>query len=214
MQPPSDFCRNTVANVVRASAHTHSSSVVCIAACPPTGDCGCLQELIAAKGRRLQQSEQRLINTLYPTAEHVRARQHEILTMQEQALAAQVEAKQREATSAALLSRAVHKDAMDQSHIRPWTAATISYQSDEEERQARRHFSHQLAADNLKLMAERALQRQQQVVQETQQERSAIASEVSCRTSHGPQDSCSLHLHCTRHRFLACYLCVTVLLYC
>lgn len=52
-----------------------------------------LQELIAARGRRLQQSEQRLLDALYPTAEHVKTRQHEIFTLQEKAKAAQTEAR-------------------------------------------------------------------------------------------------------------------------
>lgn len=51
-----------------------------------------VQELLAARSRRLRDAEERLLNSLYPSTATQTARQQEVLRMQEQHMAAKEEA--------------------------------------------------------------------------------------------------------------------------
>lgn len=143
------------------------------------------QELLAARSRRLQDAETRLLNALYPSSEHVRARQAEVLEMQEQHMAAKAEAEKREAQLEAQISqKARSSGGWDQQlqpqasdPVRPWATATLGYATQDEEREARKHFAAQTAADNLALMAERAAQRRQQQQEQQLLERQVVTSE-------------------------------------
>ncbi|WIA19367.1 hypothetical protein OEZ85_003993 [Tetradesmus obliquus] len=158
------------------------------------------QELLAARSRRLQDAETRLLNALYPSSEHVRARQAEVLEMQEQHMAAKAEAEKREAQLEAQISqKARSSGGWDQQlqpqasdPVRPWATATLGYATQDEEREARKHFAAQTAADNLALMAERAAQRRQQQQEQQLLERQVVTSEseywnlgASTRSAHG-----------------------------
>ncbi|KAF8058848.1 RRP44A [Scenedesmus sp. PABB004] len=140
------------------------------------------QELLAAKARRLAGAEERLLAALYPDAAHVRARQAEVLQLQEQQLAAQAEAREREARlEAQASSRRARESAASAEAAggaaRPWATATLNaYATDRDERDARKQFAAELAAENLALMAERAAQRAAAAAAEADAERAALAS--------------------------------------
>ncbi|KAF6258456.1 hypothetical protein COO60DRAFT_1121096 [Scenedesmus sp. NREL 46B-D3] len=145
------------------------------------------QELLAAKSRRLQNAETRLLNALYPTSEHVKARQAEVQELQEQHMAAKAEAKRREAQLEAQISQGYRSSAMrgqqlqlqsqEVGPVRPWATSTLSYATDLEEREARKHFATQTAADNLAVMADRAAQRKKQQQEQQLLDRQVVTSE-------------------------------------
>jgi len=140
------------------------------------------QQYWAGKAARYQQTQDRLLRSVYPTTEDKVNNADEIKQVLDQHYRAKEDARRyeeqqeqvwlRPGTAAALAQQATED--------KPWLATTYtSYPNKEEEAAARRRFASQVAEENRRMMADKAAARAREAVEEREHGRSLVTDESS-----------------------------------
>lgn len=118
------------------------------------------QEAIAARARRMQATEARLMGSLYPTTEVQQQRQQELERVRQEQLTAQAAARHREQLMLSAFTDS--RPATAPPPARPWEGSSLSYATRCEQERVRKDLESQMADENRRMALAKSLERQQQ----------------------------------------------------